>query len=107
VLNFVITQAAQGDLQCRAALFAVNFSHPEYMSARGLNALSNARPAPTPHATAVDFTEVSHSTLVRFKLHGIFSYPLLPWVRLTFKRAGRLTPNRRFFCAAGRAMEGV
>ena len=36
-LNFVITQAAQGDLQCRAALFAVNFSHPEYMSARGLN----------------------------------------------------------------------
>jgi hypothetical protein len=37
VPNFVITQAAQGDLQCRAALFAVNFSHPEYMSARGLN----------------------------------------------------------------------
>jgi hypothetical protein len=39
-LNFVITQAAQGDLQCRAALFAVNFSHPEYMSERGLNALA-------------------------------------------------------------------
>jgi hypothetical protein len=46
-LNFVITQAAQGDLQCRAALFAVNFSHPEYMSARGLNVLSK-----TPHADA-------------------------------------------------------